>query len=424
MGVYMKRFFFRAASALLCAGLIAAPVFANGQKQDAAASQAKQKIVIFQSKVEITKQLEQAASTYMQSHPGVDVEVWETTGDSYLQNLRTKLATHQGPSLYSVAPGAEADELSKYMADLSDLSFIKDINPSLLTMENGKPTGIPYTMEGFGMVYNKSLVDPSKVHDYDSFVAFLKDCKAKGINGFGLSQESYFLIGHILNWPFAVMPDYAAFMDKLNKGQEKMADTPSFQEWAKFMEAIRQYSYNPLEETYDQECGDFATGKTAAIHQGNWCYSEFKDFLPSMKFQMGLMPFPLQGNDKLAVSVPTVWAVNSQKSIAEQSLAKDFLTWLYTSTAGKAYLTEQFGFIPVVKGTVSTKLDPLSADVQKYAEAGKTIGWATNLYPGGGGSVQNYLLPAAQQFFAPNSKMTGQQLLEALDAAWAKMNNR
>jgi raffinose/stachyose/melibiose transport system substrate-binding protein len=400
-------------------------LFAGGGEEGAsksgaqAAGQGPNKIIIFQSKVEITKQLEQAAADY-QKATGVQVEVWETTGDDYLQQLKTRIANKQGPSLFSLAPGAETDQMAPYMADLSSLPFLKDINPALITNENGKPSTVPYTMEGFGMVYNKSLMDPSKVHDYASFVQFLKDCKAKGINGFGLSQESYFLIGHILNWPFAVMPNYAQFMDKLNKGQVKLADTPSFQEWAKFMEAIRQYSYNPLEENYDKEIGDFATGKTAAIHQGNWCYSMFKDY--KMNFQMGLAPFPLQGNDKLAVSVPAVWAVNSQKSPAEQKLAEDFLTWLYTNPAGQHYLIDEFGFIPVVKGTVAKNLDPLSADVQKYNDEGKTVGWATNLYPAG--SVDVYMLPVAQQFFMPGSKMTGQDLLKALDDAWAKMNNK
>jgi raffinose/stachyose/melibiose transport system substrate-binding protein len=393
-------------------------VFAGGSSE-AASGAAAGKIIIFQSKVEITSQLQEAAAEYTKA-TGVEVEVWETTGDDYLQQLKTRIANQQGPSLYSLAPGAESDQMAAYMADLSELPFIGNINQSLVVKKDGKPTGVPYTMEGFGMVYNKSMLSPDSVRDYASFAKFLQDSKAKGVNGFGLSQESYFLIGHILNWPFAVMPDFAGFMDKLNKGQVKLADTPSFQEWAKFMEAIRQYSYNPLEVNYDKEIGDLATGKSAAIHQGNWAFPMFKDY--ALNFELGLMPLPLQGNTKLAVSVPSVWAVNSQKGAAEQKLARDFLTWLYTSDAGKRYLIDEFKFIPVVKGTVAANLDPLSADVQKYADAGNTIGWATSLYPAG--SVDVYMVPVAQQFFAPGSTMTGAQLLEALDAAWAKMNNR
>jgi raffinose/stachyose/melibiose transport system substrate-binding protein len=377
----------------------------------------KNKIVIFQSKVEITTQLEAAAKAY-QAETGVEVEVWSTTGDDYFHQLRTRLATNQGPTLFSMVPGAEAAEVRKYLEDLGDLSFAGNIAEGLVEKQNGKIVGIPYTMEGFGIVYNKNLVDPAHVRDYNAFVGLLSQAKAAGINGFGLSQESYFLIGHILNTPFAVMPNMEAYMEKLARGEVKMAETPEFREFARFYVAIRDFSYNPLEVNYDKECGDFATGKTAAIHQGNWCYGMFADY--KLGFEMGLMPFPLMGNDKLAVSVPAIWGINSQAPGGQKRLAKDFLTWLYTSPTGIRYLTEEFGFIPVVKDVISTTLDPLSAEVSRYAMEGKIIPWATNYYPAG--IVDVHLVPVAQRFFT--SKMTEAEFLAALDTAWAKATGR
>jgi raffinose/stachyose/melibiose transport system substrate-binding protein len=393
--------------------ILSFPLFGGGTKD---APQGN-KIIIFQSKVEITTQLEAAAKAY-QEETGVEVEVWSTTGDDYFHQLRTRIANNQGPTLFSLTPGAEAAQMANYLEDLGNLPFVKDIAPSMLTKAGMKTVGIPYTVEGFGMVYNKSLINPAGVKDYDSFVKMLQDNKAKGINGFGLSQESYFLIGHILNTPFAVMPDMEKYMDRLAKGQVKMADTPEFQEFARFYAAIRDNSYNPLEINYDRECGDFATGKTASIHQGNWCYPMFADY--RVNFEMGLMPFPLKGNDKLAVSVPTVWAVNNQAPEAQRKLAKDFLVWLYTSETGTRFLIEEFGFIPVVKGITSDKLDPLSAEVSRYVTEGKTIPWATNLYPAG--IVDVHLIQAAQQFFISNQ--SPQEFLIALDKAWAQATGR
>jgi raffinose/stachyose/melibiose transport system substrate-binding protein len=403
-------------SSLLLLGLaFSLPIYAGASKD--AAAQSGNKIVIFQSKVEITGQLEAAAKAYQQEK-GVEVEVWSTTGDDYFHQFRTRLANNQGPTLFSLAPGAEVAQVANYLEDLSDLPFVKDISDSLIAKSNGKVVGIPYTVEGFGLVYNKKLVDPANVRDYNSFVKLLQDSKAKGINGVGLSQESYFLIGHILNTPFAVLPNMEQYMDRLAKGEVKMAETREFQEFARFYAAIRDNSYNPLEVNYDKECGDFATGKTAAIHQGNWCYGMFADY--KIDFEMGLMPFPLGGNDKLAVSVPTVWSINSQAPEAQRRAAKDFLTWLYTSETGKRFVTEEFGFIPVVKGMTSNKLDPLSAEVSRYATEGKTIPWATNFYPAG--IVDVYLVPVAQQFFT--SRMTPEAFLIALDDAWAKASGR
>jgi raffinose/stachyose/melibiose transport system substrate-binding protein len=375
------------------------------------------KIVIFQSKVEIIPRLEAAAMAF-KAETGTDAEVWGTTGDDYFQQLKTRIANDQGPVVFSITPGAETIQMANYLESLEDLHFVKDIPDNLVGKVNGRIIGIPYTVEGFGLVYNKSLVNPAEVRDYNSFEKMLKTAKAGGLNGLGLSQESYFLIGHILNTPFAMMPDMEDYMARLNRGEVKMADTKEFQEFARFYAAIRDNSYNPLEVNYDKECGDFATGKTAAIHQGNWCYLMFADY--QIDFEMGIMPFPLLGNDRLAVSVPTVWAVNAQAPARQKQLAKDFLTWLYTSDTGKRYITDEFGFIPVMRGMTSSKLDPLSAEVSRYAAEGKTIPWATNLYPAA--IVDVHLVPVAQRFFT--SKMTGVEFLNALDEAWAKANGR
>jgi raffinose/stachyose/melibiose transport system substrate-binding protein len=392
---------------------LALPAFAGGSREKTGGN----RLIIFQSKVEITTQLEAAARAF-QRETGTPVEVWSTTGDDYFHQLRTRIANNQGPALFSVGFGTEMRQIANYLENLGDLPFIKGIADPMLGKVDNRIVGIPYTVEGFGMVYNKNLINPANVRDYNSFVQMLQENKAKGINGFGLSQESYFLIGHILNTPFAVMPNMEDYMAKLARGEVKMADTPEFQEFARFYAAIRDNSYNPLEVNYDRECGDFATGKTAAIHQGNWCYNMFTDY--QVDFAMGLMPFPLGGNDKLAVSVPTVWAVNSQAPEAQRKQAKDFLTWLYTSETGTQFVTEEFGFIPVVKDMISAKLDPLSAEVSRYVADGKTIPWATSLYPPG--IVDVYLVPVAEQFFT--SKQSPQEFLQALDSAWAKANGR
>ena len=393
------------------------PVESTDKKEEkeekAEETKAAGKIIIFQSKVEITDQLEACAKAYTEE-TGVEVEVWGTTGDDYLQQLKIRLGNNQGPTVFSLAPGAESQELKAYLADLSDLSFVGNIAENMANEIDGKVVGIPYTMEGFGLVYNKNLIDASKVTDYDSFVKMLQDQKAAGVNGFSLSQESYFLIGHILNTPFALQNDPVGYIDKLVAGEVKLQDTPEFVEFAKFMEAIREYTNNPLEVTYDKETGDFATGKSASIHQGNWCYGMFKDY--DISFEMGMMPLPLAGNDKLAVSVPTCWYVNSQASAEEIQAGKDFLNWLYTSETGKKYLMEEFGFIPVVSTMESPQLDPLSQAVSEYAVAGKTIGWPMSQWPAG--IVDVYLKPVAEEFFTTD--MSGTDFLVKVTDAFVQ----
>jgi len=375
--------------------------------------EAATKIVVFQSKVEIIDQLEALALEY-EAETGVEVEVWGTTGDDYLQQLKVKLSNNQGPTVFSLQPGSESNDLGAYLADLSDVSFIDDVADGMTNVVDGQVSGIPYTVEGFGLVYNKSLINAAEVNDLDTFTTMLEDQKAAGIDGFSLSQESYFLIGHILNTPFALVDDPATYIDNLVSGAVTMNETPEFVDFANLMVSVRENTKNPLEVNYDSQTGDFATGKTASIHQGNWCYGMFADY--DMDFEIGMMPLPIAGNDAIAVSVPTCWYVNSQATPEEIKAGKDFLEWLYTSDTGINYLMNEFGFIPVLKSMTSDNLDPLSQEIARFTAEGKTISWPMAYWPAG--IVDVYLVPVAQEFFTTD--MSAEDFLTKLTEAFVE----
>lgn len=370
------------------------------------------KLTIFQSKTEIMDALNRCAEDFSEE-TGIEVEVWETTGDNYFTDLKTDLSTEAGPTLFSLAPGSESVQMADYLADVSSVSFIDKVSTGMADVINGKTVGIPYTLEGFGLVYNSSLVQPETLNSTDALVSFLEKEKADGINGLGLSQEDYFLIMHILNTPFSIQADPDAYLAKVLAGETRMIDEQAFVEFAAVMEAIRANCTNPVDITYDNNCGDFATGKTAMIHQGNWCYSMFADY--DVNFDMGIAPLPICGNDKVAVSVPAAWYINADSPADEQASAKAFLEWLYTSETGTNYLMNEFGFVPVVEGMTSEKLDPISASVSAAAAAGNTIPWNMANWPAG---ISSSLAPIVMDFFV--SDMSGEELINKLNDAFVE----
>lgn len=366
---------------------------------------------MFQSKTEIMGDLTALAEAYTEE-TGVKVEVWETTGDSYYSDLKTNMTTGAGPTLFSLQPGAESQEMSDYLEDLGDLSFADKIGAGMADVIAGKTVGIPYTVEGFGLVYNGELAKVGELTSVDALISALESSKAAGVNGLGLSQEDYFLIAHILNAPFAVQEDPDTYLQKVLGGEVRIAENDAFVEFGKLMEGIRANCTNPVDVTYDNNCGDFATGKTAMIHQGNWCYSMFADY--EIGFDMGIAAVPIQGNNKLSVSVPTAWYVNTDASDDEKALAKEFLEWLYTSETGTDYLMNKFKFIPVVEGMTSESLDPVSQSVADAVASGNTIPWVMADWPAG--IVTTDLAPITKEFFT--TEMSGEELLNKLNDAF------
>jgi raffinose/stachyose/melibiose transport system substrate-binding protein len=399
--------------------LVAACSGGNGNSGNGSDNKEKlAKISIFQSKVEIAEQLEALAEQYTKE-TGNEVEVWGSVGDAYVTQLQAKLTANQGPSIFSIGYGSEAETFKSYYYDLSNEPYVDDIAPNMALVIDDKVVGVPYGVEGFGLVYNKNLVNPADVKDLDSFTAMLQSFKDQGLNGFSLSQEAYFLIGHILNTPFALQPDPQGFIEDLNNGKVKMAETKEFQEFARFLDAIREYAVNPMEVTYDKQMGDFATGKTAIVHQGNWSYGMLADF-GDLDFEYGMMPLPLMGNNKIAVGQASNWVINGTAKPEEIEAARAFLNWLFTSETGKNAIVNEFKFVPAMTSIKAENLDPLSQEVYDATQRGDTIPWAMNFFPQG--IIVNDLTPAAQEFFL-DSSMTGEQFLNKLDEVWSAAVN-
>ena len=274
------------------------------------------------------------------------------------------------------------------------------------------------TAEGFGLVYNTDMVSTDDINSTDALISFIESSAADGVTGLGLSQEAYFLIGQIMNVPFALQDDPVQFCQDLYDGKVQLADVEEFQEFAEIFEAIKENQQNPLEVTYDANCGNFATGKTAAIHQGNWCYSLFSSY--DIDFDMSIAPLPIAGNTAISVGVPSVWCVNTDASDSEKQLAKDFLNWLYTSETGTHYLMDEFGFIPVVDGMTSENLDPLSTVVSDAIAEGNIIPWTFNEeWPAG--IITTYLVQNAEEFFTTD--MSGEDFLNKLTESFVTAAN-
>lgn len=397
-----------AVTTLTVLGLAACGAGANSGSERAT------KITLFDSKVEIVDSLKQLAKEYKKD-TGVTVEVWGTTGDDYITQLKTKLANQTtGPNIFMTGGGEEGDPLKSYMADLSNASFTKYIAKGKAYEADGKVLGMPAAVEGYGLIVNSKLVDPSTVDTQSGLISMMKQAKADGkYTGFELSQESYFLIGHMLNTAFAMQSNPKQFVANVVSGKVKLQNVKAFQNLGKIYEAIRQNTSNPLQVNYDKEIGDLMTGKTASVNQGMWINtmiaSDYKDSSADLK----MVPFPLSDNSKLAVGVPVYWHVNGTKSTAEQKASTDFLNWLVTSKTGQDYIVNKFQFIPAMTNIKvdESKMDVLSKAVYEAAQSGNNIPWASQYWPTG--IADTYLVGTAQAFFT-DSSMTGQQFMTKL----------
>ena len=130
-------------------------------------------INLYQNKAEISTQLQTAVDTYMEENPDVKINLETISGNDYNTNLKAKLISDNSVDIYAL--GDSVTNMTDYVEDLSDQPWVENaVEGSLedVTLD-GKVYGMPVSVEGYGLVYNKEIfeaagIDVSTLTSYDA----------------------------------------------------------------------------------------------------------------------------------------------------------------------------------------------------------------------------------------------------------------
>ena len=134
---------------------------------------------------------------------------------------------------------------------------------------------------------------------------------------------------------------------------------------------------------YSTQVGNFALGKTAFLHQGNWVAGDLTKL--EANFDMGFIPLAINNDTKVSgsipVGVPMYWTVNKDSAVNTE--AKEFLDWMVTSETGQKSLIEDMKMIPAFTNFKVETDDKLAKSIIEYNNAGKILPWAFTNLPDG-----------------------------------------
>lgn len=367
-------------------------------------------IQIMQGKVEFNSQFNELADLYMEENPNVTIEITSVGGGTdYLSQLTTKFSSGDEPEIFSISgPG----ELRQFQDSMSDMSDTESASAALEgTLEgitvDGEVLGVPYNLEGYGLIYNKRVFEEAGVNaeeistfaDLEQAVETIDSQKEDlGIEAvFALpGKETWVMTNHLGNTFLA--PEYESALEL--SGSETIEFTRG-DEYQNVLDLQANYSVQPvLSLDYSQQVEEyFSLEQVAIIQQGNWIYPTLEQMDPNFADNVGMMPIPVEGHEnQLPVGVPNYWAVNSNSDEATVQASKDFLDWLNLSETGKEYVLNEFNFVPGYEGYDGSAIaDPLSKVVFDYSQSGDTLPWVFPGFPAGwenesfGPNIQKYL---------------------------------
>ena len=353
-------------------------------------------IDVFQFKVELRQEFEEIARLYEEENPGVKVNI-ETLGggSNYSQSLLTKFSSGNAPDIFNVAGPSEVEAYRDYLSDLSDMESVETALEGTLNgvMDGDEVLGVPLNQEGYGFVYNKEVFEQAGIDaaeiltfaDLENAVEVLDSQKES------LGIDAVFALPAADTWPIGLhlANSYLApeFGDDISEAYN--AETLEFQrsdELKRMLDLKNEYSVQPvLSLSYSQQVEElFSLGRVAMIKQGNWIYNSVHGIDPEFaENNIGIFPVPVDGYEgMMPVGVAMYWGVNSNADEEVIQASKDFLDWMNNSETGKQFVMEDFSYIPAYEGYDATKIvDPISQEIYKYAEAGKTTGWVFNGAP-------------------------------------------
>lgn len=367
-------------------------------------------------KPEIAEVYDEISAAY-EEETGVKLIVETAASGTYESTLTARMATSDAPTLFQINGPIGYVSWAEYCSDLKDTELYKHLKDKSLAVSSGdKVYGIPYVVEGYGIIYNSKILDAyfalsdrateySSADDIKSFAALkavVEDMQAHknelGIDGVFASTslktgEDWRWQTHLMNIPVTL-----EFREKNIDLTGEDYKTIDFSYSDNFKNIFDLYVNNSTTDkkqlgTIDvtSSMAEFALGKCAMVQNGNWGASQILGVSGNKVDAENIKFMPIytgtQGEEELGICIGTenFICINSKSSAAEQKAAADFLYWLYSSEKGKKFVTEELGFISPFDtfGESETPDDPLAREVIRWMnkDGVTNIPWNFTVFP-------------------------------------------
>ena len=354
-------------------------------------------------------------------NPGYKLKVVTAASGTYEQTLNSEVAKSNPPVIFQVNGPVGLNNQKAMAADLSSTNFYKILADKSMALKlDGKVSAIPYAVEGYGIIYNASIMAkyfalPNKntkvnsmdeINNFATLKAVVEDMQANkdalGIKGVFASTSM--AAGNQWRWQTHTVnvPLYKEFLDDAPNANPLATglaqDTITFKYSDNYKNIMDLYTNNSLTaktllgaKTVDESMAEFALGQCAMVQNGNWAAGQIlgvagnKVAADDIKFLPIYTGIAGEENFGLCIGTENYLCINKNASAEAQKGADVFLTWLFSSATGKNLVSTKLNFITPFNTFSDNDLpaDPLSKEVSKWMnKPGVTsVMWVFNAIP-------------------------------------------
>jgi raffinose/stachyose/melibiose transport system substrate-binding protein len=381
----------------------------------AAPAQAGGEVYYLNFKPEVADIYAKIADEY-KKETGVTLKVVTAASGTYEQTLKSEVAKADAPVLFQINGPVGYASWKDYTADLKDTELYKHLTDKSMAVTDGDGVfGIPYVVEGYGIIYNNAIMTKyfatagakaksmDEVNNFATLKAVVEDMTAKkadlGIKG--VFSSTSLKPGEDWRWQthLADVPVFYEFRDNKVDIKDPAATMEiKFQYSDNYKNLFDLYINNSVTDpkllgskSVDDSMAEFALGQSAMVQNGNWAWGQISGVdgntvkAEDVKFLPLYTGMPGEEKQSINVGTENFFAINKQVSPEKQKLAADFIYWLYSSTAGKAFVTNDLKFIAPFDTFADNEkpTDPLAKEVLRYTSNTNlyNVAWNFTVFP-------------------------------------------
>lgn len=356
------------------------------------------KLTFFNTSAEVNTMFEDMFKRYNELNPNVVIELIPTgIGEGQQEKLQSLYASGNAPSIMNVDPANIIEYMPKLLEFTStNAKWTQVANNGVVEAGtfDGKLLGMPFSVQGYGLVYNKRVVNeiygedfnPSSINTQDALFKFFEKIDAAGVAPVLLHGANWSLGGHYLTLAYAAQgpetSDGTDFIENIKNGTQKIEDSEIFNGYIDTLDQMIKYNYNkqdPLVGDYDRDVQAIGNGEAATMFIGDWMWTVMAT-LDGVDKDYGFIPIPWSndssayGNSEVVMVLPKFSAVDkSQTTEAEQQAALDFLGWMLTESEGQQFLLDAGFAMPYSNIGQDIKYNTMTESIAEYVDNEKTI---------------------------------------------------
>ena len=381
-----------------------------GTPGDAPAATGDGYVYFLNFKPEVAEVYDKIVAEY-KAETGVEVKVVTAASGTYQETLTAELGKAQPPTIFQINGPVGYATWKDYTADLTNSWLNQHLSDKSLSVSTSAGVfGVPYVVEGYGIIYNDAIMakyfalpdkavaitSSDQINSWEllSQVAadMTKHKDALGIKG--VFADTSLKPGEDWRWQthMANIPLFYEFTaDNVDLTQGTPA-TIKFTYGDNMKNLFDLYLNNSVtaptqlgSKTVDDAMAQFALGQVAMVQNGNWGWNQVNSNTSNVVKAEDVHMLPLYmgipGEEKYGLPIGTenYFSINAKVDAASQEASLKFLEWLFSSEKGKAFVSNDLGFIaPFDTFAGGGPSDPLAQEVMKWMSNSSvsSVSWA------------------------------------------------